>query len=124
MQSFKRTERIAELIREEISHILRFDIKDPRLGMLSVTRVKVTPDLKHAHIYISPFKKEDVVVTLDCLKTARGFIQKKLGDRTKLRYTPIIEFHEDDSIKYGAHIMEILEDLKRHKTDVDDESSS
>ena len=79
MQSFKRTERIAELIREEISHILRFDIKDPRLGMLSVTRVKVTPDLKHAHIYISPFKKEDVVVTLNCLKMARGFIQKNWG---------------------------------------------
>jgi len=124
MQSFKRTDRIAELIREEISLILRSDVKDPRLGMLSVTRVKITPDLRHAHIYISPFKKEEVVETLNCLNHARGFIQRRLGDRIKLRYTPIIEFHEDDSIKYGAHIMELLENLKKHKTDVEDESDS
>jgi ribosome-binding factor A len=116
MESFKRTDRIGELIRKEISSILREDVKDPRLGMLSVTMVKVTSDLRHAHIYISPFKKEDVDEILNCLKNARGFIQKKLASRKiKLRYTPIIEFHIDDSIKYGAHIMEILEDLKKNQ---------
>ena len=114
MDSFKRTDRIAELIREEISGILRDEVMDPRLGMLSVTKVRVTPDLRHAHIYVSPFKKEDVDDILNCLKNARGYIQKKLaGRKIKLRYTPVIEFHIDDSIKYGAHILEILEDLKK-----------
>ena len=117
MESFKRTDRIRELIREEISYILREDVKDPRLGMLSVTKVKVTPDLRHAHIYISPFKKEEVDDILNCLKNARGFIQKKLGNRVQLRYTPVIDFHIDDSIKYGAHILEILEKLKKDQGD-------
>ncbi|MGA1839940.1 MAG: 30S ribosome-binding factor RbfA [bacterium] len=116
MESFKRTDRIGELIREEISSILREDVKDPRLGMLSVTKVRVTPDLRHAHIYISPFKKEDVEDILKCLKNARGFIQKRFaGRKIKLRYTPVLEFHIDDSIKYGAHIMEILEDIKKEQ---------
>ena len=123
MESFKRTDRIGELIREEISYILREDVKDPRLGMLSVTKVKVTPDLRHAHIYISPFKKEEVDDILNCLKKARGFIQKKLGSRIQLRYTPVIDFHIDDSIKYGAHILEILEKLKKDQGDNNDEPS-
>ena len=120
MEPFKRSDRIGELIREEISNILRMDVKDPRLGMLSVTRVEVTPDLKHARIYISPFKKEEVDAIFNCLKNARGFIQRKLGHRIKLHYTPVIEFHIDDSIKYGAHILEILEGLKKDKGDIEE----
>ena len=124
MESFKRTDRIEELIKEEIAYILREDVKDPRLGMVSVTKVKVTPDLRHAHIYISPFKEEEVEAILQCLKNARGFIQRRLGRRVQLRYTPVIEFHIDDSIKYGAHIMEILEKLKREHGNNEDESAS
>ena len=124
MESFKRADRIEELIKEEIAYILREDVKDPRIGMLSVTKVKLTPDLRHAHIYISPFKEEEVDAILHCLKNARGYIQRRLGRRIQLRYTPVIEFHIDDSIKYGAHIMEILEKLKKDHIDDEDESSS
>ena len=115
MEHFKRTERVGELIRAEISDILRDEVNDPRLGLLSVTKVEVTSDLRHAQIYVSPLKEEDVAEIYKCLKNARGFIQKRLGSRIKLRYTPIIEFHIDDSIKYGLHIMEILEGLKKDK---------
>lgn len=115
MEPFKRTDRVGELIRKEISDILREEVNDPRLGLVSITRVEVTSDLKHAWIYVSPLKEEDVASIMNCLKNARGFLQRRLGSRIKLRYTPIIEFRIDDSIKQGVHIMEILEELKRDK---------
>lgn len=115
LEQFKRADRIGALLRNEISNIIREDVKDPRMGMLSVTKVDVTDDLKHAKVYISPLREEDADVIFACLKSARGFIQKRLGRTIKMRYTPVIEFHKDDSIKYGAHIMEILEGLKRDK---------
>ena len=76
MEFFKRTDRVGTLIRNEISIIIRQEVKDPRLGMLSITKVKVTPDLKHARIYISPFKEDETDTIYSCLKNARGFIQK------------------------------------------------
>ncbi|MBN2373520.1 30S ribosome-binding factor RbfA [bacterium] len=115
MEHFKRTDRVRELIRLEISNILRDEVNDPRLALLSITRVEVSTDLKHAQIYVSPLKEEEVAEIYKCLKNARGFIQKRLGLRVKLRFTPVIEFHIDDSIKYGLHIMEILESLKKEK---------
>lgn len=115
MEAFKRTERVSELLKVEIADIFRKEVNDPRLELVSVTRVHVTSDLKSAHVYISPIKTEAVDSTMECLKKARSFIQRKLGQRLKLRYIPIIEFRLDESIKEGAHILEILEQIKRER---------
>jgi len=116
MESYKRTSRISVVIREEIANILREDVKDPRLGMMSITRVDITPDLRHAHVYISSFRQEDTETILNGLQHARGFIQRQLAlKRIKLRFTPVIEFHIDESIKHGAHIMDILAELRKDK---------
>jgi len=113
METFKRTERISEVIKRELSEILRDEVNDPRLEFLSITNVEVTPDLRHAMIYVSPIKDEDVGAIEKCLNHARGYIQKMLGRRLKIRYTPVIEFRIDASIKKAAHIMEILENIKK-----------
>ncbi len=115
MEVSKRTARIGELIRMEISDILREEVNDPRLELLSVTKVEINAELKHAIVYVSSIKEEDIESIDRCLKNARGFIQKMLGKRLKLRYTPIIEFRIDESIKQAAHIMEILEKFKKDK---------
>lgn len=116
MESYKRTNRIGMVIREEIANILRDEVKDPRLGMMSITRVTITQDLRHAHVYVSPFRQEDTETIHNCLQHARGFIQRQLAlKKIKLRYTPIIEFHIDESIKHSAHIMDILAELRKDK---------
>ncbi|MGA1845345.1 MAG: 30S ribosome-binding factor RbfA [bacterium] len=116
MESYKRTNRIGVVIREEIANILRDEVKDPRLGMMSITRVDITQDLRHAHVYVSPFREEDTESILNGLQHARGFIQRQLAlKKMKLRYTPVIDFHIDESIKRSAHIMDILAELKKDK---------
>ena len=116
MLEYKRTDRVGEVIREEISSILLEEIKDPRIQFVSVTGVKVSPDLKHAKIFVSILgseqKKEEV---FKGLRSARGFIQKNLGKKLRLRYTPEITFKMDTSIEHGLHIYELLEEIKNEE---------
>jgi len=109
----RRVNRVGELLKEEMCEILREDIHDPRIGMLSITKVRVSKDLRHVKVFISCIKEEDTEETFKGLSSARGFIQKKLGEKIRLRHTPHIEFIEDGSIKNSLHIMEMLEELKK-----------
>jgi ribosome-binding factor A len=110
---YKRTDRVSELIREEISLILLEEIKDPRIQFVSITRVEVSPDLKHAKIFASVLGSEEKKKeAFEGLKSARGFIQKKLGRKLSLRCTPEISFRVDTSIEHGLHIYELLTEIK------------
>lgn len=113
MLEYKRTDRVGEVIREEISSILLEEINDPRITYVSITSVEVSADLKHAKVFVSILgteqKKEEV---FKGLKSARGYIQKKLGQRLRLRYTPEIIFKMDSAIERGLHIYELLTELK------------
>lgn len=100
--------RINEEIQRELSTLIR-SVKDPRVtGMISVTAVDTTPDLKFAKIYISVLDKSDCTQVLKGLKSASGWLRRELGHALNLRYTPELTFVRDDSIDQGAHILDLL----------------
>ena len=84
-------------------------MKDPRVsGLISVTAVDTTPDLRYAKIYISVLDKSDCAQVLKGLKSASGYLRRELGHALQLRYTPELTFVRDDSIDQGAHILDML----------------
>ena len=109
----KRAIRVGELLKEEISQIVLREMKDPRIGFVSITDVEVSGDLRHAKVFISVYgtdkEKEE---TLNGLQQAQGFVRKLVGERVKIHHTPEIIFRYDDSIENGVHISEIIKDLK------------
>jgi len=104
--------RINEEIHREMSSLIR-TVKDPRVtGMVSVTAVEATNDLRYAKIFISVLDKSDVNQVLKGLKSAAGYLRRELGRNLRLRATPELHFVADDSIAYGAHILEVLSNVK------------
>ena len=100
--------RINEEIQREMSTLIR-TVKDPRVsGMISVTAVNTTPDLKFAKIYISVLDKTDCTQVLKGLKSASGYLRRELGRTLNLRNTPELTFVQDNSIDQGAHILDML----------------
>lgn len=110
----ERLSRVAEAIRQEVAQILQRELKDPRVGFVTVTRVKVTPDLRHATVYYSLLEQRGKASeTEDGLKSAEGYIRRLLGSRLKIRVTPEVQFRLDPSIAEGIRISKILDDLKK-----------
>ncbi|MGN0967723.1 MAG: 30S ribosome-binding factor RbfA [Oscillospiraceae bacterium] len=102
--------RINEEIQRELSALIR-QVKDPRVtGMVSVTAVETTPDLRYARVFISVLDKSDSTQVLKGLKSASGWLRRELGRALQLRYTPELQFERDDSIDKGAHILDMLRD--------------
>ncbi|WP_315114858.1 30S ribosome-binding factor RbfA [uncultured Clostridium sp.] len=114
-----RSGRINEEVRKEVSNIIQYDIKDPRMNaMVSITKVNVTKDLRYAKIYVSIFgNDEEKKNTLEVLKNSSGFIRREVGHRINLRYTPEILFELDNSIEHGMHIDAILAHIKEREHD-------
>ena len=105
--------RIDEEFRRELSQIISFDLKNPSVtGMVSVTRVKVTPDLKFAKVSVSILNSKNVKETLEGLKKSSGYLRSELAKRINLRNTPELEFELDKSLEYGAIIDSILNEIK------------
>ena len=114
--------RINEEIQRELSEQFR-RLKDPRVsqtGMVSITRVDTTGDLRYARIYVSALDKSQEKEVLKGLKSAAGFLRRELGRSLQLRYTPELQFVADDSIQHGAHILEILRQVERQDEARDD----
>ena len=110
-----RISRINEEIQRELSEQFR-RLKDPRdsqTGMVSITRVDTTGDLRYARIYISALDKSQEKEVLKGLKSAAGFLRRELGRSLQLRYTPELQFVADDSIQHGAHILEVLRQVEQ-----------
>ena len=110
-----RISRINEEIQRQLSADIR-RLKDPRVsgsGMVSVTRVDTTGDLRYARIYVSVLDKSQEKDVLKGLKSAAGFLRRELGASLRLRYPPELQFIADDSIQYGAHILELLHDVEQ-----------
>ena len=100
--------RINEEIQRELATLIR-TVKDPRVhGLVSITAVETTPDLRFSKIYVSVLDKSDVKEIVKGLKSAAGYLRRELGSALKLRYTPELQFVEDDSIGQGAHILSML----------------
>lgn len=92
-------------------------MKNPNVtGMLSVTRVKITPDFKYAKVYISILNSKNTKKTMEGLQESAGFLRSKLAKTVNLRITPELVFELDDSLEYGARIDSILKDLNVNKS--------
>ncbi len=116
-----RIDSINEEVRRELSVAIR-TVKDPRVnGLISITSVSVTPDMRYATVYISTFgdeeKNKDV---LKGLKSAAGYLRRELGRKLQLRYIPELLFREDHSIKEGAHILDLLSQVKPPRENSDE----
>lgn len=109
-----RVRKIQEFIKQEVSNILLRELKDPRLGFVTVTDARITGDLREATVYVSLFgKSEEKENTLKALKNATGYIRTEVGRRLGIRYSPTIEFKEDTSLDYGMKIDKILRDIEK-----------
>ena len=107
-----RMNRVDEEIRREISNIIDQDLKNTNItGIISVTKVKVSPDLKMARVYISLLNSKSKKNTIEGLKKSAGFIRSELARRINLRYTPEIIFELDESMEYGNRIENILKEI-------------
>jgi ribosome-binding factor A len=108
-----RLQRVNQLIREEISHLVQRELKDPRLGFVTVTEVDVAKDLRSAKVYVSVLGSEaQWQSSLEALESARGFIRSWLLPRLRLRSVPHLTFHPDRSMAHAAHIQTVLEGLR------------
>lgn len=109
-----RVRKIQEFIKQEVGRILLQELKDPRLGFVTVTSVRLTGDLREATVYVSLFgNQEEKQVSLKTLRAARGFIRREVGRQLKIYYTPDIFFEEDTSLDYGMHIDGILKKIRK-----------
>lgn len=134
MLSYKRTERVGDLIKGEIADIILRKIKDPRIGSITVTAVAVSEDLRHAKVFVSILgegagrragagtskeateKEATEKATLAGLSSAAGFIRGELGKRLRLRYIPTLSFQRDRSLERAAVVYELMEGLKEENS--------
>ncbi|HEY1593841.1 MAG TPA: 30S ribosome-binding factor RbfA [Thermoleophilaceae bacterium] len=105
-----RMRRVNEAVREVLSGHITEDLKDPRIGFVTVTGVETSPDLRHAHVYVSVLgSDEQKSEALEGLRSSAGFLQSKVGQELRMKRTPTLEFHYDDSIDRGMRISELLD---------------
>lgn len=121
----KRSEKVADLIRKEISQMLVKSIKDPRIGFVTITKVTVSEDCRFAKVYFSVAGTlEERERSIKGLDSAKGFVRKELGRRIRLRYTPEILFQFDPSIEYAIHMEELIQSIHQEKEPNGDEEGN
>ena len=120
-REFSRTQRIAEQLQKELAQLIQFQIKDPRLGMITVSHAKVSKDLGVADVYITVFPlggKDEATATAESLKilnNAAGFLRGELARCIKLRVMPQLRFHFDETIARGRHLHSLIEQTVRQE---------
>ncbi len=112
MHPYKRSQRVSDLLREEIAEIVKFKLKDPRLGFITVTGVDVTEDIRMASVYVSVLKDEEKKSTIEILNAAKSFIRSELSKRLRMKFIPTIEFRLDLSAEYGSKIEKLLKEIR------------
>lgn len=110
----ERRAKVEELIKRELSQMILSEVKDPRVGFVTVTGVKMTPDLREGRVYISVMGDEKKAKdSMAGLKSAMPFFKRELGKRVRLRYMPVLSFELDKSIDYSEHIQKLLLQVER-----------
>ncbi|MFG1489045.1 30S ribosome-binding factor RbfA [Oceanospirillum sp. HFRX-1_2] len=112
-REFKRTDRIAEQLQKELAQIIQFEIKDPRLGMVTVNDVQISRDLSFANVYITVLGKdsaEEAKEDLGVLNRAAGFLRREIGKAVKLRIVPQLKFDYDSSLVRGRKLSSLIEE--------------
>ena len=109
-KEFPRTRRIGEQLQRELAELIRSELNDPRLGMITVSAVEVTRDLAHAKVFIAVLgaDRQQIEASLEALRSAAGFLRKLLGRKLRLRTIPALHFHYDDSFDRGARLSQLI----------------
>lgn len=113
MREFKRTDRVADQLQQELALLIQREIKDPRLGMITVSSAKVSRDLGYADIYVTLLGENDperVKENLGVLKRAAGFLRSQIARRIKLRHVPELRFHYDESVVRGHKLSALIDE--------------
>lgn len=121
-----RPERVAEQLRMDVADILQNDLKDPRLGLVTCTRVDLTSDLRHAKLYVSVLGEESARdSSMEALESATGYVRRKLSKRLGLRVSPEIVFVFDPSVEYSIRLEGLIEEAKERSPadDAEDEEN-
>ena len=118
--SSQRSGRVQEALRQEISKIVQGEMKDPRVGFITITKVDLTKDLRYARVYFSILGEDkDKKLALKGLNNAKGYIKGLVADRIDLRFMPEIAFAIDESLEHTKHIYDILDQIKKEKRDAE-----
>ena len=112
MLTYKRSQRVGDLLRREIADIIMRRVKDPRIGFVTVTGVDITDDLKIAKVFVSCLKDEEKDTTLEILNAAKSFIRSEVARRIRIKVIPTLEFRVDESMGYGDRIDKLLREIK------------
>jgi len=104
-----RPQRLGDLIQREVSELIRLELRDPRVGMLTITAVDVSPDLSNAKIFFTLLEKEKLEDTLHGLKRSAGFLRSQLARRIKMYTTPELRFEYDESVERGDRISRLID---------------
>ncbi|OYD09483.1 30S ribosome-binding factor RbfA [Paludifilum halophilum] len=111
-----RASRVGEQVKKELSFVLQHEMKDPRIGFVTITAVEMSGDLQQAKVFISVLGDEQQKSqTLEGLAKAKGFLRTEIGRRIQLRHTPELIFKFDESIEHGQHISKLLEEVNRNE---------
>lgn len=122
-KDFPRQRRVAEQVRRELSELVQREIKDPRVGLVTISDVEVSGDFAHAKVYISTLgHHEGLDETLEALNHAAGFLRRELGRRMRIRTVPALRFLYDESFDRGARLSHLIDeavedDRRRHEDD-------
>lgn len=128
MREFKRTDRVADQLQKELAVLIQREVKDPRLGMVTVSGVTVSRDLGYADVYVTLLGEQEperIKENLQVLKRAAGFLRSQIAKRIKLRHVPELRFHFDESVVRGQHLSSLIDeavttDKARYQDDGDD----
>ena len=126
-KEYSRTQRIADQMQRELALLIQREVRDPRVGMITVTATEVSRDLAHAKVFITLMCEatdEDIALNLAALKDAAGFLRVQLGRTMKLRSIPQLHFHYDESVRRGVHLSSLIERAvaqdRQHSGDVEE----
>jgi|SRR5690606_24742885 len=127
-KEFSRSQRVVEQIRRELAELIRTEVKDPRVGFITLTDVEITPDYAHAKVYFTSMTGEqDVPQILVGLRRASGFLRRELGRRVRIHTTPELHFVYDRSVEEGSRMSRLIDEVVREdaaRADKDPSSES
>ena len=107
-KGFQRSDRVAEQIRRDLADLIRTELKDPRVGMVSLTDVQLTPDYAHAKVFFTTLQSEHLEEIETGLKRASGFLRRELGRRIHIHTLPELHFVYDNSLEHGASMSQLI----------------
>ena len=115
-QEYSRTQRVADQIQRELAALIQREVKDPRVGMATVSAVEVSRDLSHAKVFVTVLNggedQQEITESVKALNNASGFLRRQLGQRMKLRIFPTLRFHFDDSLSRGNYLSNLIDQAR------------